>query len=46
MGIKKVTWNDIKDSIFKVVPSFAEKVDQLKPDESFPLYVVSFPYGV
>jgi hypothetical protein len=45
MGINKVTWDEIRDSIFKVTPNFAEKVDRLKPDDSFPLYIVSFPYG-
>lgn len=45
MGIKKVTWNETRDSIFKVSPCFTEKVDHLKPDDNFPLYIVSFPYG-
>lgn len=46
MSIKKVTWSEIRASIFKVAPSFAEKVDYIKPDDNkFPLYVVSFPYG-
>ncbi|HBD7410320.1 TPA: hypothetical protein KKX58_001641, partial [Legionella pneumophila] len=45
MGIQKVTWNEIRESVFKVAPDFSEKVDHLKPNDSFPLYIVSFPYG-
>ncbi len=45
MSIRKVSWKDVRDSIFKVNPWFAEKVDQLQPDDTFPLYVASFPYG-
>lgn len=45
MGIEKVTWNDIKDSVASVNPAFAEVVNKVSPKSNLPLYIVSFPYG-
>jgi len=45
MGIKKVQWNDVRDAIYSKNPEFTKIVDRVKPDQNFPLYLVSFPYG-
>ncbi|HAT8564340.1 TPA: hypothetical protein JA969_11960 [Legionella pneumophila] len=44
-GIERVYWKDIRDAFYKVAPEFTSKVDLLSPDENYPLYVLSFPFG-
>ena len=45
VGTDKVFWNDISAAIKRVNKDFWEKVEKLQPDETYPLYLVSFPYG-
>lgn len=44
-GLVKVTWNDIRDRVAKVEPSFAKIVDEINPDQSYPLFLAYYPYG-
>jgi hypothetical protein len=44
-SIIKVTWQEIRDSLYEVEPRFTEIVDELTPDKDCYLYVLSFPYG-
>lgn len=43
--IIKVTWQEIRSSLYEVEPRFTEIVDELNPDKDCCLYVLSFPYG-
>jgi len=45
-GVVKIFWNDIRQRVAQVEPKFAEIVDELSPDKSFPLFLVYLPYGV
>lgn len=44
-GLIKVYWSDIRSKVAKVEPKFAAIVDELDPDQSFPLYLAYYPYG-
>ncbi|MBX3708978.1 MAG: hypothetical protein KIT56_01225 [Gammaproteobacteria bacterium] len=44
-GVVQVSWSDIRKRVANVEPQFAEMVDQLNPDQSFPLFLVYLPYG-
>lgn len=44
-GVVKVNWKDICKRVASVEPIFAGLVDELSPDESFPLFLVYLPYG-
>lgn len=44
-GVVKVSWNDVRKRVAQVEPKFAELVDELNPDASFPLFLVYLPYG-
>ena len=44
-GLVKVCWDDIKDRVKQVEPVFAEHVNKLSPDKSFPIYLAYYPYG-
>lgn len=44
-GLVKVFWQDVRDRIAKVEPTFARIVDALNPDKSFPLFLAYYPYG-
>ncbi|RDI48069.1 hypothetical protein [Aquicella lusitana] len=44
-GIIKVYWADIRERVAQAEPVFADIVDQLNPDKTFPLYLVYLPYG-
>src|SRR3990167_1485624 len=44
-SLSKVYWGDIRNKVAKVAPRFAEIVDNLDPDKSFPLYLAYYPYG-
>lgn len=45
LGMIKVYWDDVKKHIAKIEPTFAEIVNELAPDKSFPLYLAYYPYG-
>jgi hypothetical protein len=45
-GTVKVYWKDIRKRVAKVEPEFAKIVDELDLDDSYPFYLVYFPYGV
>ncbi len=44
-GLVKCYWGDIRHRFKKVEPIFTEIVDQLSPDEAYPLYLAYYPYG-
>ncbi len=44
-GLVKTYWCDIRKRIAKVEPMFAELVDGLDIDKSYPLYLAYYPYG-
>lgn len=44
-GLVKSFWSDIRNRFATVEPAFTEIVDQLSPDESYPLYIAYYPYG-
>ena len=44
-GLVKVYWQDVRDRVFKVEPTFAHIVDKINPDKHFPLYLAYYPYG-
>lgn len=44
-GLVKVLWSDIRDRVAKVEPLFAKIVDELGPDNKYPLYLAYLPYG-
>ncbi len=44
-GLVKAYWSDVRKRILKVEPVFAELVDALDIDKSFPLYLAYYPYG-
>lgn len=43
--VVKTYWQNIRDRVKKVEPTFAAIVDELSPDNNFPLYLFNFPYG-
>lgn len=45
MSITRLVWDEIKHCVSLVNPDFAAKVEDIKPDSTFPLYLVCFPYG-
>ena len=44
-GLIKVYWKNIRNRVLKIEPLFTKIVDELDPDESFPLYLAYYPYG-
>ncbi len=44
-GILKVYWEDIRDRVAKVEPDVVPIIDELSPDQSYPLYITYYPYG-
>lgn len=44
-GMKKVYWRDVRDQVSLIEPKFAQIVDKLSPNDTFPLYVAYYPYG-
>lgn len=44
-GIKCVYWNEIRETFFKVAPEFTSMVDLIAPDNDYPLYLLTFPFG-
>lgn len=44
-GLVKVYWSDIRERVAKVEPSFASIVDELNPDDSFPIFLAYYTYG-
>lgn len=43
--LQKVFWHDVKKRIALIEPNFAEIINELSPDKSFPLYLAYYPYG-
>lgn len=43
--LKKVFWADVRTDVAKVAPEFAQLVDAISPDNKFPLYKATYPYG-
>lgn len=44
-GLVKTDWAGIRQRIKKVDPIFAELVDELAPDKTFPVFLAYYPYG-
>lgn len=44
-GIVKLYWQNVRERVAKVNPGFAKLVDEISPDETFPVYLTYFPYG-
>lgn len=44
-GLIKCYWSDIRERFAQVEPEFTAIVDQLSPDQSYPLYIAYYPYG-
>ncbi len=45
VSFTKISWDGIKEQIRRINIEFFDIVESIKPDDSCPLYVVSFPYG-
>lgn len=44
-GMVKVYWENIRDRIIKIEPTFTKIVDELNPGKSYPLFLAYYPYG-
>ncbi len=44
-GLVKVFWGDIRHKVSKIDPTFAQIIDKLSPDKTFPIYLAYYPYG-
>lgn len=44
-GLVKTCWANVRNRVMKVEPTFANIIDELNPDRSFPIYLAYFPYG-
>lgn len=44
-GLVNTTWKYVRERVAEVEPVFAKMVDNLGPDDSFPLYLCYLPYG-
>lgn len=44
-GLVKTYWPDIQARVAKVAPKFAQLINELDPDRSFPVYLCYLPYG-
>jgi hypothetical protein len=43
--IKQVTWNEVREQVFKVNPILCTSIDELSPGAKFPLFLVRYPFG-
>lgn len=43
--IKKVFWQDIADRVKNVNPNIAKIIDDIDPNNKYPLYLARYPYG-
>ncbi len=43
--IQKASWKDVRQTVARLDEKFVQLVDELAPDQSFPLYLVNYPYG-
>ena len=44
-GLVKTTWQAVRKRVAIIEPRFAQIVDELDPDHTFPLYLAYYPYG-
>lgn len=44
-GILRVLWSDVREHLKQIEPLFTSIVDELEPDDAYPLYILNFPYG-
>jgi hypothetical protein len=44
-GLVKLYWQDVRERVAKVNPGFAKLVDEISPNETFPVYLAYYPYG-
>lgn len=44
-GVVRVYWQDVRARVAKVDATLASIIDELNPDNTFPLYVAYYPYG-
>jgi len=45
-GLVKVYWENVRERVALVEPTFAKIVDELAPGKEFPLYLAYYPYGM
>lgn len=45
LGLVKTCWRKIRKRVAKVEPRFAQLVDQINPDDSYPIFMAYYPYG-
>ncbi|MCW8397565.1 hypothetical protein OQJ26_02020 [Legionella sp. PATHC038] len=44
-GLVKVLWTDVRQRVTEIEPAFAAIIDELSPDQTYPLYLAYYPYG-
>lgn len=44
-GLIKITWQNVRDRVAKIEPTFAKIVDEIDPGPSFLLFLAYYPYG-
>jgi hypothetical protein len=44
-GLVKTTWAAVRNRVKKVEPEFFKLVDEISPDNTFPVFLAYFPYG-
>lgn len=44
-GTIKTNWANVRKHFVKAEPKLTELIDQVSPDDSFPIYLLYFPYG-
>ncbi len=45
-GTVRTTWKEVRDRFEKVDPHLTKLIDNVSPDENFPIYLLYFPYGM
>ena len=44
-GLVRTYWENVRERVAKIDPILAGIIDELNPDETFPLYLAYYPYG-
>lgn len=43
--LERHTWNSLRQLVRSIFPRFAEVIDEINPNQDYPLYLVKYPYG-
>lgn len=43
--LSKVYWKDMRKDVLNLNPNLGKIIDQINPNDSYPLYLASYPYG-